>query len=158
MSFLQPSSLRPISDITSKPSTTEDRWNQIQGLVSLANDLAKYSPSYRSNPMTGIGPRFTGLQTSLIRETLIHSDEVQSALDAADAAQPLMFRLSHPNKLSLITPNSEDEIPLSDGAKVLAGELLNRLYMPRGSDPMQVRAAWAFRSVFLPIPFRTPSS
>ena len=151
-------STQAISSILSQPSTTEDRWNQVQNLISLANDLARHDAAYRSNPAAGIGLRYTGLQTATLREQLINSPEVQGAIQAADSKQPLMFRLTAPYNLSLITVTDETNIPLTDTSKVVAGELLNRMYMPKGATTMMMRAQWAFRSALLPIPDRAPQS
>ncbi len=151
-------SLQPITDSLSRPTATANRWEQVQNLVTLSNDLTKYRSEYRVNPAVGIGFRFAGLQTYFLKEQLLKSDEVQSALTAADAAEPLALRLSHPDNLSLITRSAEIQIELSDYSQILAGELLNRLYMPRGVTIMQLRASWAFRTVLLPVPERTPTA
>ncbi|MEY5025885.1 MAG: hypothetical protein RLZZ244_1413 [Verrucomicrobiota bacterium] len=149
-------SMQPITDVISKPTTTEDRWRQVQAFVSLANDLARHDAAYRYNPASGVGTRFTGLQTYVLKDRLMKTPEVQAALDQADDQQPLSLRLSHPYNLSLITVKSETPIELSDASKLIAGEVLNRIYMPRGASTMQMRARWAFRSVLLPIPARSP--
>ena len=151
-------STKPVMDVLSTPVSTEERWQRVQSLVAMNYDMAKYEPSYRANPAAGIGIRFTGLNTHFLRSQLLGSAEVKSTLLEADAAQPLALRLSHPYKLSLITTSTETEIPLTEPTQKIAGELLNRMFMPKGATLAQIRAAWAFRSVLLPIPDRTPAS
>lgn len=151
-------SLQPIADSLSRPSATANRFEQVQNLVNLSNDLYKYRADLRANPAEGIGYRYTGLQTNFLKAQLLGSAEVQSALTAADAKEPLALRLTHPDNLSLITRTAETTINLSDNSRILASELLNRLYMPRGTTIQQLRAYWAFRTVLLPIPDRTPAA
>jgi hypothetical protein len=151
-------STKPVMDVLSTTVSTEERWQRVQNLVALNYDMAKYEPAYRANPAAGIGIRFTGLQTHFLRSQLLSSPEVKSTLFEADSAQPLALRLSHPYKLSLITTSTETEIPLTEPTQKIAGELLNRMFMPKGATIAQIRAAWAFRSVLLPIPDRAPAS
>ena len=151
-------STQPIPDVISK-SEAIDPWGKVQQLIARSQDLARFEPAFRANPVSGIGARFAGLNTTSLRRKLLNTDEVQGALAAISATgsiRPIAFQLSHPNNLSLISSGGQTPIKLSDPSKRLAAELLNRMTMPAGSNYYQLRHQWPFRSVLLPTADNSP--
>lgn len=148
-------STKPIVDVTSKPEAI-DQWGKVQELVARTQDIARMTIGLRTSPIVGSGAKFTGLSTAYLRNQLQKTDEVQGALAGLSSVRPIALHLFHPNKLSVITTGGEVGISLSNSSQKIAGELLNRIAMPKGSNLMQLRASWPFRSAILPLSDTSP--